>query len=275
MTDPRRLLVRDGVASSVLEGVVPAERYLAPDAMTARRALALRAEPVPRAEQRDTILVGEVFDVLETARGWAFGQARRDGYVGWVERDGLAPGTAAPTHRVAAVRSVALAEPGARAAGLVTLSLNALVRVGATRDRFAEAEGLGWIAAGHLSPIGWFETDPAAVAERFIGSPYLWGGRGAEGIDCSGLVQAALLACGRGCPRDSDQQAGLGIAASADDLRRGDLVCWPGHIGIMADETRLIHASGIQMAVVVEPLADAVAARKAVGSPTDFRRVWP
>src|SRR5690606_30742915 len=99
-----------------------------------------------------------------------------------------------------------------------------------------------WVAAGHVAPLGTFETDPAAVAERFVGAPYLWGGRCSIGLDCSGLVQQALYACGRACRRDSDQQAAMGETVERGDLRRGDLVFWRGHVAMMLDESRLIHA---------------------------------
>ena len=262
------------MAARALQGRLPARAYRDAESMTARRAVAIRIDPQPRAEQLDQLLVGEIFDVLEAAGDWVYGQARRDGYVGWARVDDLAVGTAPPTHRVAALRSLALAEPTPRAAGLVVLALNALVTIESLRDGFAQAVGLGWIPLPHLVPIGRFETDPAAVAERFAGSPYLWGGRDGDGIDCSGLVQQALYACGRACPRDSDQQALMGVPVAPAALRRNDLVCWPGHIGVMADGDRLIHASGLQMAVVVEALADAVAARIATaGAPTTFRRL--
>jgi len=145
--------------------------------------------------------------------------------------------------------------------------MNALVRVSAAEEKFVEVEGVGWIYASHLAPVGEFETDPVAVAGSFLGSPYLWGGRDSQGLDCSGLVQQAFYACGRFCPRDTDQQMELfSEPAPLSELSRGDLIFWRGHVGIMIDHERLLHANAFHMAVFIEPLAGAVARIKASGS---------
>jgi cell wall-associated NlpC family hydrolase len=131
------------------------------------------------------------------------------------------------------------------------------------------------MAAEHLAPIGVFETDWAGVAERFLGAPYLWGGRESLGLDCSGLVQQALNACGLACPRDADQQAGLGHEIDRSAFARGDLVFWKGHVAIGLDETRIVHANGFHMAVAIEPLETALSRIEAagVGRPTALRRL--
>jgi cell wall-associated NlpC family hydrolase len=126
-----------------------------------------------------------------------------------------------------------------------------------------------YVPAAHLAPLDWHETDFVAVAERFLGTPYLWGGKTALGLDCSGLVQVALTACGVSCPRDSDmQEAVLGTAVAADlsTLKRGDLIFWKGHVAIVRDRNSLIHANAYHMAVAIEPIADAVARIRDAGS---------
>jgi cell wall-associated NlpC family hydrolase len=237
-------------------------------------AVPIRARADAGSEQVDQLLYGEPFEVTQDAGAWVHGRALRDGYVGWIAAADLAPAGAPPSHRVRAARALLLDEPSARSTARFALPMNALVVVEAAEGRFAGLAGGGWIAQGHLAPADTAEADPAAVAEGFLGAPYEWGGRGLGGIDCSGLVQAALFACGRACPRDSKDQAALGRPIEPRELRRNDLVLWPGHIGLMLDEARLLHASGVQMAVVVEPLAEAMAARAAeVGPPTGFRRL--
>lgn len=274
--DPRTTLARPDLAAADMEGVVRAERYAVTAAMAcASPVAAVRRTPDPAAEQMDQLLHGEIFDLLEETGGWAWGQARRDGYVGFVERASLAPAGPAPTHRVAALRAYAFTQPSIKSRPVGLYSINAFVTVQAREGRFAQDSAGGWFVETQLAPIGEVETDPAAVAERFVGAAYQWGGRESLGLDCSGLVQQALLACGRACPRDTDQQAAMGAAIGADPLRRGDLVFWRGHVGMMLDEARLIHANAHHMAVAIEPLAEAVERIRAAGpgDPTGYRRV--
>jgi len=271
MTDARLTLARPDLADGALEGLIPAERYgpTRPLALI-RPSAPILAAPNPAAEQVDQLLHGERFDALEAKGAFLWGQARRDGYVGFAPADAFAPEGPPPTHRVSHIRTYAFAEPSIKAPASGPFSLNALLAIEAEDGDFAREAGGGWFWRAHLAAIGAFETDPAAVAERFLGAPYLWGGRGSVGLDCSGLVQQALYACGLACPRDNDQQAALGRDAPPDALARGDLIVWGGHIGMMLDETRLIHASGHWMAVVVEPLSTVIARD---GPPTARRRL--
>jgi len=277
LEDARVTPLRDGVASRSLEGLVKAEVYLDPKAMVcAAPAAGVHRAPDLASEQMDQILFGEVFEAIEEeAGGFVWGQARRDGYVGFVAAAALAAPAPEPTHRVSAVRTYAFAEPSIKSRAFGPYSMNALVAVEAQEGRLCKAAGAGWMAAEHLSPVGVFETDLAGVAERFLGTPYLWGGRESLGLDCSGLVQAALFACGLACPRDADQQASLGHEIAAKDFGRGDLVFWRGHVAIGLDEARVVHANGHHMMVAIEPLETALGRIEAagVGKPTAFRRL--
>lgn len=272
--DPRITLARPALAARSLEGVTAATAYVDPRPMTAVvPAAPLRAGPDAEAEQVDQVLFGETFEVLEEAQGFCWGQARRDGYVGYVARadlDALAP---APTHRVSAIRTYAFRKASIKSRALGPYSLGSLITVEAREGRFVKAANSGWFVAAHLSPIGVFEDDFVAVAERYLGAPYLWGGRESLGLDCSGLVQQALLACGRACPRDTDQQALMG--RPVETLARGDLVFWRGHVAILLDSQTILHANAHHMAVAIEPLAEAVARIGATGTgqPTAYRRL--
>lgn len=273
--DDRVTLLRDGIAARSLEGLAPAEVYLDPKPMRcAVPAAAIRRSADAASEQMDQLLFGETFEVLEEEGAFVFGQASRDGYVGFVEAASLAPRGAAPTHRVAALRTYAFAEASIKSKAAGPYSQGALVTVEQVEGRLAKVAGAGWMTAEHLSPIGVFEADWAAVAKRYIGAPYLWGGRESLGLDCSGLVQQALLACGKACPRDADQQEQMGRPIGRDDFGRGDLVFWKGHVAMGVDVARIVHANGYHMAVVIEPLAEAIARIEAAGSPvTSYRRV--
>lgn len=268
--DPETILARDGLAALELEGVRPARVYRATEPMQCSVAAAsLRETPEDDGRQRDQLIFGELFDVLEEIDGWGFGRARRDGVVGWVEAAALSAPVIAPTHRVAAIRTYAWAEPDVRSQPTMLLSLNALVTARAEVGEFVEVERAGFIARAHLKDFLEFERDPAEVAERFVGAPYQWGGRESLGLDDAALVQQALYACGQGCPRRAESQAReIGAAVSAEEARRGDLVFWNGRAGVLVDTDRVAHASLEALAVTIEPLARLVRADLPV-----FRRV--
>ena len=273
LLDPRLTLARDGIAARSLEGIVPADRYVETSLRQAQiPSAALRRTPSAEAEQLDQLLFGELFEVLDETDGWAFGQARRDGYVGYVAAAALGAPGAAPTHTIRALRTYGFSAPSIKAPPVGLYSLNALVAEEGREGRFVKTSG-GWFVAEHLAPVGDRAPDYVAVAERFVGTPYQWGGRESLGLDCSGLVQQALYACGRDCPRDSDQQAAMGTPVKA--LRRGDLVFWRGHVAIMVNATDIIHANGTRMAVTIEPLAEAIARTRETGGgePTTYRRL--
>ena len=268
--DSRLTLIRDGIADARLEGVVAADAYrqAAPHRCAAGRTSVRKAAAVD-ATMISELLFGEAFDVLVEQDGFAFGPGRRDGYVGFVAVDALAPATQAPTHRVSALSTLAFARPDIKTPDPVILPQNSLARVVGHEGRFAEVPGAGFVIEAHLALIGVYDRDMAGVALSHLGAPYLWGGRTVAGLDCSGLVQAAMTACGRFAPRDSDQQADAYPAVDQADLRRGDLVFWPGHVAILVDASHIVHANGFHMQTAVEPLAEAL---ERIEQPASFRR---
>jgi hypothetical protein len=217
----------------------------------------------PNGVRERQLLRGDRFTVIEDVGGWIFGFAERDGYCGWV-RGGALFAPREVSHWVASCGTHIYAEPRVQAFS-DALPMRAGVKVIGMSGAFAEVEG-GFVPAAHLRAMGDWLADPVAVAEMFVGTPYLWGGNSRAGIDCSGLVQAAWLACGRDCPADSDLQQGMGEALPEDAaLRRGDLIFWKGHVALVVDETRLIHANGHSMDVRHEGIAEAVARITAQG----------
>lgn len=276
MNDPRLTLMLDGVAAAGLEGLVAADLYR-PTRPTRciTTASAIRKAADAASEQQDQLVFGEAFDVLAETGGFLFGQARRDGYVGWVDAAALADGLVTPTHWVSASHTLAFERADLKSPVRLTLSMNSLVAVDQTDGKFAHLADAGWVASVHLSAMAAHAEDPAAVAGDFSGAPYYWGGRESLGLDCSGLVQQAHYACAVASARDTDMQGALGEPITADRLQRNDLVFWRGHVGLMLDGARLLHANAHHMATAAEPLADAVARiRKAGGGePTGFRRV--
>ncbi|ATC25831.1 peptidoglycan endopeptidase [Caulobacter vibrioides] len=275
-SDRRLTLVRDGIADRRLEGLVPAERFADVTPMQVSAPIAsLRKAPEPDAEQEDQLVFGELFDVLFEAGDFAFGQARRDRYVGYVLLEALSAPVLPPDCRIAAPRTYAFAEPDIKSAIVGLYSLNALVTVEAREGRFVKGARAGWFVDHHLAPIGRFETDHVAVAERFLHAPYQWGGRESLGLDCSALVQQALYACGRACPRDTDLQRDFFPEIAEAERRRGDLVFWKGHVAILLDPDTILHANAHHMATAIEPLAKAIAriAATPTGGVLGYRRV--
>lgn len=274
--DRRLTLVRDGVADRRLEGLVAAERFVDVTPMQVSSPIAsLRKAPEPDAEQEDQLVFGELFDVLFEVGDFAFGQARRDRYVGYVLMEALSAPVLTPDHRIAVPRTYAFAEPDIKSAIVGLYSLNALVTVEAREGRFAKGARSGWFVEHHLAPVGRFETDYVAVAERFLHAPYQWGGRESLGLDCSALVQQALYACGRACPRDTDMQRDFFPEIAEADRRRGDLVFWKGHVAILLDPDTILHANAHHMATAIEPLAEAITriAATPTGGVLGYRRV--
>ncbi len=240
----------------------------------------MRKSPDIEATQISQLLLGETVIAQDREGAFIRVQNESDAYIGWVQSDALSASVLDPTHRISCVRSHAYSAPKVTAAPTSALSLGMRLTATGTQDgAYLEFERVGWMAAHLVSPLNELECDPASVAEGFIGTPYLWGGRTSQGLDCSGLVQIAFEACGVSCPRDSDMQANwFGNPISDWDqpgaLRRGDLVFWKGHVGIMLDAATVLHANGTFMTTMQEPLAPAIERiAKEYGEPLGARRV--
>jgi cell wall-associated NlpC family hydrolase len=262
--DPRRHPYRDDIAAEALRGVVSAPRYVAGRTRRVMQASAgVWTRPDPGAGWATEALFGEIVTVYDEQDGLAWVQLARDGYVGYVSALALSPIVSEPTHRVSVPGTAVCATPDAKALTRIHLSLNALVSVEAMGAGFAELAGGGFVPVRHLAELDEFAPDFVSVAERFMDTPYVWGGKTRLGVDCSGLVQTAMHAAGLDCPRDSDMQmAELGVPVTVRGdlagLRRGDLVFWKGHVGILTDTATLLHANAHHMAVTAEPLRGAV-----------------
>lgn len=267
--DPRLHAYRPDLADEKLRERVAAKSFVTPKLMhiTAPVAPILKA-PQPDAVQTTQALLGEDCWVFDSSAGFSWVQLKNDGYVGYVEQRFLAAGPSAPTHRVNVASTLAFPKPDLRSGPAQQLPLNAAVTVVATSGAFSELANGTFVFSIHLAPHDSLKDDFVAVAEMFLHTPYLWGGKSVHGIDCSGVVQNALHACGITAPRDSDmQEMQLGRLANDKHYRRGDLVFWPGHVGIMVDSKFLLHANGHSMNTVIEPLVDAVQRSEKIGKP--------
>lgn len=262
--DSRLHAVRPDLADVNLQGQVEALRFVVPSpAQIAVPIAAVHKAPHGDAMQVTQALMGEPVQVFETREGWAWVQLAADGYVGYVPAAALSNDVAAATHRVAVPSTLLYPAADLKSQPATPVTLNARLTVVAEDGKFLRLADGRHVYAAHVKPADQFESGFVAIAEMFRHVPYYWGGKTVQGLDCSGLVQLSLEACGVQAPRDSDmQERALGqplLVNDLDGLKRGDLVFWNGHVGIMTDPETLLHANGHHMMVVAEPLREAVA----------------
>ena len=265
--DPRITAVRRDIADVTL-----AARLFAPHYARAELAMC-RRDPVMLCDAADgravsQLLPGERFAVLDISGDWAWGYSQHDGYVGYVRKSALTAPAPDPTHIVRHRIAPIFEQADIKAPVSAFLPVGSRL-TGPSEGAFLRLADGGYVHHRHVAAITDHSADAAAIASDLVGLPYLWGGRGGGGIDCSGLVQQALArACGLAVPRDSDQQrAAIGDAVPADAaLARNDIVFFPGHVGIMIDAATIVHANAHWMSVTIEPL-DAVVARLAADTP--------
>jgi NlpC/P60 family/Bacterial dipeptidyl-peptidase Sh3 domain len=258
--DPRVNAFRADLADIALADHVLAQRYAQP---VPRQCVApfapLLSAPDASASAVSQLLFGETFLALEIGPQFAWGYCAHDHYVGFAPLNALGDLLDAATHWVCYPLILVFAEPSIKSPVRAELTLGARLQLTPLdQSPFLELAQGGFVHPRGVQPIGAWETDPVALAQRLIGTPYRWGGRGADGVDCSGLIQISLAACGMTAPRDSDMQRSLGTDVTSQPLQRGDLVCFPGHVGWMEDATLLLHANAFWMQTLIEPLTDVV-----------------
>jgi cell wall-associated NlpC family hydrolase len=271
--DPRVNAYRRDLADATLSAVVKAERYVEPQLRQCVRGIVpLLEAPREDAKQISQIRYGEFVDVFEERDdGFRWVQNRSDRYVGYLPPlEELSEEIADLSTRVHALQTFIYPEPDVKAPPIDEVTLGSYVRARKKVKDFIELADGGYIFARHVMPAAEMKApDYVFTAGRMLGVSYLWGGRTPKGIDCSGLVQLSLEMAGIDVPRDSDQQrvaVGHDLPCHWRDFawKRGDIVFFPGHVGFMTGVDHLIHASGYDMKVVVEPLLDVVGRRNPI-----------
>jgi cell wall-associated NlpC family hydrolase len=268
--DPRQHAYRPDLADATLKNLVEAKRYVQPVIRQCIRGVVpLLAAPDPQAKQVSEIRYGEFLDVFELPGvrkgGFAWVQNRYDRYVGYLPFvEVLSEQIADLSSRISALRTFVYPEPDVKAPPIDELTLGSYVKLGPAENGFYRIATGGYVFAKHVGTADdAVAPDYVFTAGRMLNTPYLWGGRTPRGIDCSGLTQLSLEMAGYECPRDTDQQRavfGKPLPAHWRDMpwRRGDLVFFEGHVGIMTGPDFIIHANAHHMQVTVEPLIDVV-----------------
>ena len=256
MTDPRITPANSRAALDSLRGTVDAPHYTKGEATQLLAPLTdLLASPGGKRERQ--LLLGDGFTVIDCHQGFAFGQASKDGFCGYLPEAALGPAET-PTHWVAAPMTTLYPEANIKVREIGALTLGARVTATGNSGKFTQTTR-GFVPSLHLKPIGEWHKDPVAIAQTYLGTPYLWGGNSRAGLDCSGLVQACLMSCGLNCPGDSDLQQTLGKPISEKAaLKRGDLLFWDGHVALCMNADFMIHATAAFMAVVMENTRSAI-----------------
>jgi cell wall-associated NlpC family hydrolase len=274
--DTRMNAYRDDLADEKLRGQVTSAQFVKGVLTQAIQPVAdVHRSPASDSSRVTQMLLGETAFMFEDKNGWAWVQLKEDRYTGYVKREALTPEVTAPTHTVANITTIAFPRADLKSLPVAFLPMNAQVSVVGSDGNYAALSSGQFVFAEHLKSHETHARDFVSVAEMYVGVPYLWGGKTSLGLDCSGLVQTALRACGITCPRDADmQEDAFSQDVHLEDIQRGDLVFWDGHVGIMSDSTTLLHANGHHMKTVLEPLQSAVARISGKGFPvTSVKRV--
>ena len=256
--DPREHPYKKNVAASYLKNEIVSERYV--DGETTKvtaSLLPMHCEPDFRATRASELLFGEIFTIYDLTENWAWGQSQTDGYVGFVPAKSLSEELVAATHEVGVLRTYAFSCPNLKSEILTTLHMTSRVLVTCEQGGYYFTDVGGWVPKSHLKRIGDYERDVVKIARKYLGAPYLWGGRSSFGLDCSGLVQLSLAGIGRSVPRDSDQQersVGKKLDNGLLDASPGDLLYMPGHVAMMSTLETVIHSNAFHMSVIEEPL---------------------
>lgn len=247
--DRRSTPATERVALEKLRGVLSRPDYT-PGRVAQVAAPLIDLNAAPDGARDRQLLMGAEVTVIDTANGWSFIEDSNL-YCGWVRSEHLADPVAI-THQVANPATQIYATADFKKPALADLSLGARVSVTDMDKDWAQLSDGRFIPAAHLASKP--QPDAAATALLLLGTPYVWGGNSRNGIDCSGLVQLSLNRAGKRCPGDSDQQQQMGTGVNGD-IKRGDLLFWPGHVAMALDADTMIHATAYGMAVITEPIS--------------------
>jgi len=226
----------------------------------------MRLEPDEKENLETECLFGESVEILDTHDEWVFCKLLTDNYLGWIRKDCLGF-LQNPTHRVLNLRTNIFSNKDIKSNCIHYLSLGSKIHIHKIEDDWATIflsdrhdVKIAYVPNKHIVSIKHKVKDWVTVAEQFIGAPYKWGGRDTVGLDCSALLQLAYQTKGEILPRNTSDQVNLDkpYITIIDKLKRGCVIFWKGHVGIMVDRFNCIHANAYHMKTVTEPLIDII-----------------
>lgn len=216
----------------------------------------LRALPADSSEMVSQLLFGDLVELLEEEKKWKRIRNVSDGYEGWIDQKAIVAvdqtwldSIVAWDYLLEDSLKLRLCFPGAE--DVLRLSLGARLP-----KLFGDDQGLLKIGDFQIPISGIADNSLAAKADwkqmsaRYLGTPYLWGGKSLAGIDCSGFTQIVFAMQGIQLPRDAAQQISVGTEVSFAERKAGDLAYFANaagkiiHVGIVLEGNEIRHASG-------------------------------
>ncbi|MEH6630537.1 MAG: NlpC/P60 family protein [Halopseudomonas aestusnigri] len=257
MLDPRLHPIRDDLTAEYLREKVTCNKYSQGQAaQVIVGKSSLRRSPEDGSPLDSELLFGEKLTVYDERNGWAWVQNAKDSYVGYIHSADISKEIRPTTHRIQALRTYVFPKPDMKCPPIDLLSIESAISIVQIEGNYSQIQGGGWVYSAHIMSQDIAATDHVSIARRFLGTPYLWGGKTSVGIDCSGLIQVSLSACGITAQRDASmQEKTLGIPVNSEQTTEGDLIYWSGHVAIALDNKMAIHATANSMDVMIEPIA--------------------
>jgi len=221
----------------------------------------IKCSPNIDSETMSEALYGENFILKKTFKNWLFGKLESDNYEGFISINSISTEDYKHTHYVSELRTYMYSKPDIKSVTTGILSINSLITVVDEVRGFSKLNNDSYVFTRHIDLKSKKNNNYIDTAIKFTNTPYKWGGRTSFGIDCSGLVQLSLMNSGYECPRDSELQKqvlgkNIPLETCFNNLKKGDLIFWEGHVGIMVSDKNIIHANSFSMDTRIEKLTD-------------------
>ena len=222
----------------------------------------LRLKPKYNSNLETQFLFGERVTIINEEKNWYLCKSMDDNYIGYVRRSNL-DDLKKTNYKIANLSSFIYNLPDIKSGVVSKLFLNSKV--------FAYKVKKDWFTICfknknyfiHYNDLNindkYTISSWGDVAQKFLHTPYLWGGKSHLGLDCSALVQLAFQSANISFPRNSNDQFKSKVLKSIteSEMDKGTLVFWKGHVAIALNKKNIIHSNAHHMKVIVEKFSDA------------------